>query len=109
VGSILFEGSIDMRLFESIYFAYVMMGLSIDSWFYMRFYMKRELTDCPGDLSSNFALSAFFPPAAQPYVQPISKTLHYWAVVIGIIPSVSLNASRTGTMLDKTTTYEKQR
>ena len=98
-----------MRLFESIYFAYARLGLRSRSWFYMRFYMKRELTDCPGDLSSNFALHAFFPVAAQPYIQPIANSVHYWAVVLGLVPSVSLNASRTGTMLDKTTTYEKQK
>lgn len=68
--------------------------------------MKRGLTDTPGDPSNNFSFVAFLPASIKDQATPLVDTIHYFANALGIIPSFS--NSRTGTMLDKTSTFEKQ-
>ena len=73
----------------------------------MRFYMTRTLAEAPGDQSNNFSFVAFLPVGIKPYVEPVVTNLHYYAASLGIIPN--FGAGTTGTMLDKTTDYERRK
>ncbi len=95
--AILFEASLDMRLFEAAFF----------SWFYMRFYMIRELAETVGDQSANFAFVSFFPATIREYLEPLVNELYATAGRSGVIQVHGTAA--TGTMLDKTTVYDRKK
>jgi hypothetical protein len=69
--------------------------------------MKRELTDSLGDQSNNFSLISLLPSSIKDQVLPFIDTAYSYAIAFGIIPNKS--TAKSGTMLDKTTTYEKQK
>ena len=86
-----------MRLFEATFFA----------WFYMRFYMYRDLSETAGDQSSNFSLVSFLPTAANGYVEPVADASYMIAVKLGLFTEHGTAA--TGTMLDKSTLYDRKK
>ena len=73
---------------------------------YLRFYMKRDLADTAGDPSRNFSFASFFPGVLERIVEAVSNVVYTLARFIKIVPD--LNTLKTGTMLDKTTSYEKK-
>jgi len=86
-----------MRLFESVFFA----------WFYLRFFMIRELSELKGDQSANFSFVSFFPAAIAEKIKPIVNKIYNESIKAGIIRDNS--EASTGTMLDKTNVYERQK
>ncbi len=74
---------------------------------YLRFYMRRELSDSTGDPGRNFALAGFFPSVLARVVTPLAACSYRLARAVGIVPDLS--SIRTGTMLDKTSSYEKKK
>ena len=51
------------------------------AWGYLRFISSLYSQSVAGDLRDSFSLASFFPPAAQPYVQPLSRWIdarHFW-------------------------------
>lgn len=93
----LFETSIDMRLFESVFFG----------WLYLRFFMVRELSELQGDQSTNFSFVSFFPVAMAEHMKPYVNKLYDESVRLGVINSNP--TSSTGTMMDKTNVYDRQK
>ena len=73
----------------------------------MRYYMKRSPIETAGDPSSNFSFISFLPMVIKDQVAPFADLLYSYASDFGIVPNFL--ATKTGTMLDKTTTYEKQK
>jgi hypothetical protein len=69
--------------------------------------MTRELAETPGDQSSNFAFVSFLPKKAKEFADPIVNILHELAVTLAIVPN--MGTSQTGTMLDKSTVYDRQK
>ncbi len=69
--------------------------------------MVRELTESRGDQSHNFALLSFLPQVAKDALEPFVDIIYSYATKFGVIPKVGTAA--TGTMLDKTTTYDRQK
>lgn len=89
--------SFDMRLFESIFFA----------WFYLRFFMVRELSEMQGDQSNNFSFVSFFPAVMAERMKPVINDLYDKSVKVGIINDNP--SAPTGTMMDKTNVYDRQK
>ena len=93
----IFNGNgFDLRLINGVFF----------SWIYMRFYMIRGNSKTRGDRSINFSFSAFFPSIMQKYIEPISTKAFDQSIKMGIIPGEAIIT--TGTMVDKTTVYERE-
>ena len=65
-----------MRLFESSFFA----------WFYMRFFMYREISDIHGDTNINFSFVSFFPEIMKPYLELPINILYEKVASIGLLP-----------------------
>lgn len=97
VFAIVFESRIDMRLFESVFLA----------WFYLRFFMIRDLVEGQGDQSTNFSFISFFPAGIAEKMKPFVNQVYSRILKAGML-NVNLPSS-TGTMMDKTNVYDRQK
>lgn len=69
--------------------------------------MVRELAETTGDQSINFAFVNLFPNSAKEFIEQPVNQIYSYAVKLGIVKQ--FNAAATGTMLDKTTVYDRQK
>ena len=69
--------------------------------------MVRELAETVGDQSNNFSFVSFFPASVKEQIEPIVDMIHTFAVNSELINKIP--TSVTGTMLDKTTIYERKK
>jgi hypothetical protein len=69
--------------------------------------MIRELSELQGDQSTNFSFISFFPIAVAEKIKPVVNKIYNESVKIGIIKDNP--EAPTGTMLDKTNVYDRQK
>ncbi len=74
---------------------------------YLRFYMKRELTQTLGDNSPNFSFASFFPQIARPWVQKVGEGMYTLFRRFNLVPDLA--QAQTGTILDKTNEFQRKK
>lgn len=78
---ILFGVYFDIRLFFAFF----------NSWFYLRYFMRNELTKTYGDPSNSFAFAMFFPERIRPPFEKCSESIYKLVDKIGLVSLLSID------------------